>query len=267
VAVVIGGHPAVMVAAAAKLGIDQDEYDLAGALLNQPLEVCRARTVDVDVPANAEIVIEGHILSGTHEPEGPFAEYTGYMTDRSTNNVLVVSAITMRKSPIFVDLIPGNSAEHLILGRASKEAWIFKRMKEALPFLIDFYYPSSGTHYHCYLRIDKTAEGQAKQAAELLIGLDHYVKLVIVVDKDINPADESQVMWAVATRMQADRDVDVISRVMCNPLDPSSHDGLSAKMIVDATLPLDSTAKKIWLPPEAEAYANQLLARYNDKLD
>jgi UbiD family decarboxylase len=259
VAVVIGGHPAVMIAAAAKMGIDQDEYDLAGALLDEPLEVCRARTVDVDVPVNAEIVIEGHLLGGKYEPEGPFAEYTGYMTDRSTKNILIVSAITMRKDPIFVDLIPGNSTEHLTLGRASKEAWVFKRMKEALPFFIDFYYPSSGTHYHCYLRIEKSAEGQAKQAAILLMGLDPYVKLAIVVDRDIDPTNEADVMWAMATRTQADRDVDILSKVLCNPLDPSSVNGMSAKMIVDATMPLGATAKRISLSPEAEAYADKLL--------
>jgi 2,5-furandicarboxylate decarboxylase 1 len=259
VAVVIGAHPAVMVAAAAKMGIDQDEYELAGALLGQPLRVCPAKTVDVDVPADAEIVIEGHILANAHEPEGPFGEYTGYMTGRSTNNVMTVSAITMRRDFIFVDIVPGNSAEHLTLGRASKEAWVFKRMKEALPFVIDFQYPSSGTHFHCYLRIEKTAEGQAAEAAALLMGLDHYVKLVVVVDQDIDPRREADVWWAVATRMQADRDLNILRNVMVNRLDPSSNDGLGAKLILDATAPLDEQARRVSLPVEAEEYARRLL--------
>ncbi len=259
VAVVIGAHPAVMVAAAAKMGIDQDEYELAGALLGQPLPVCRAKTVDVEVPADAEIVIEGHILAQAREPEGPFGEYTGYMTGRSTNNVMTVSAITMRRDAIFVDIVPGNSAEHLTLGRASKEAWVFKRMKEALPFVIDFHYPSSGTHFHCYLRIEKTAEGQAAEAAALLMGLDHYVKLVVVVDQDIDPRHEGDVWWAVATRMQADRDLNILRNVMVNRLDPSSNDGLGAKLILDATAPLDGQARRVSLPAEAEERARRLL--------
>ena len=78
VCVVIGGHPAVMLAAAAKMGMDQDEYELAGALLDAPLDICRAKTVDVDVPAYAEIVIEGFLRANCREPEGPFGEYTGY---------------------------------------------------------------------------------------------------------------------------------------------------------------------------------------------
>ena len=117
------------------------------------------------------------MLAGVHETEGPFGEYTGYVTGRSTHNVLEVTAITMRRDAIFVDIVPGNSTEHLSLGRVCKEAWVHKRMREALPFFVDFHYPSSGTHFHCYVRIDKSAEGQAQQAAQLLIGLDHYVKL------------------------------------------------------------------------------------------
>ena len=260
VAVVIGAHPAVMLAGAAKLGIDQDEYDLAGALLGQPLRVCRCRTVDVMVPADAEIVIEGRLLAGVHETEGPFGEYTGYVTGRSTHNVLEVTAITMRRAAIFVDIVPGNSTEHLSLGRVCKEAWVHKRMREALPFFMDFHYPSSGTHFHCYVRIDKSAEGQAQQAAQLLIGLDHYVKLVIVVDKDIDPTDEDAVMWALATRMQADRDTTVLSHCMCNRLDPSSDDGLGAKLLVDATRVVGFDAEPVRLPDHARRLADALLA-------
>lgn len=260
VAVVIGAHPAVMLAGAAKLGIGEDEYDLAGALLGQPLPLVRCRTVDVLVPAHAEIVIEGRLLANVHETEGPFGEYTGYVTGRSTHNVLEVTAITMRRDAIFVDIVPGNSAEHLALGRVCKEAWVHKRMREALPFLIDFHYPSSGTHFHCYVRIDKSAEGQAQQAAQLLVGLDHYVKLVIVVDKDIDPADEDAVMWALATRMQADRDITVLTRCLCNRLDPSSDDGLGARLLIDATRPVGFDAEPVRLPPEAQQLAEQLLA-------
>jgi UbiD family decarboxylase len=255
VAVVVGAHPAVMLAGAAKLGIGEDEYDLAGALLGQPLPLCRCRTVDVLVPAHAEIVIEGRLLAGIHETEGPFGEYTGYVTGRSTHNVLEVTAITLRRDAIFVDIVPGNSAEHLALGRVCKEAWVQKRMREALPFFVDFHYPSSGTHFHCFVRIDKSAEGQAQQAAQLLVGLDHYLKLVVVVDSDIDPADEDAVMWALATRMQADRDTTILTHSMCNRLDPSSDDGLGAKLLIDATRPRGFDAEPVLLPDDARRLA------------
>jgi UbiD family decarboxylase len=259
VAVVIGAHPAVMLAAAAKMSIGEDEYDLAGALIGQPLQLAQGRTIDVPVPATAEIVIEGRLLANTNEPEGPFGEYTGYVTGRSTHNVIEVSAITLRRDAIFVDVVPGNSAEHLILGRAAKEAWVHCRMREALPFFVDFHYPSSGTHFHCFVRIDKSAEGQAQQAAQLLVGLDHYIKLVVVVDKDIDPTDEAAVMWALATRMQADRDTTVLSRCMCNKLDPSSDDGVGAKLLIDATRKGGFDAQPVRLPAEASALAAELL--------
>jgi len=259
VAVVIGAHPAVMLAAAAKMGMDEDEYDLAGALMGRPLELCRARTVDVNVPAHAEIVVEGCLLADTFEKEGPFGEYTGYATGRSTNNVLRVTAITMRESPIFVDIVPGNSSEHLILGGMSKQAWVHKRMKEALPFFMDFHYPPSGTHFHAFVRINKTAEGQPQQAAQLMFGLDHYLKLVIVVDSDINPASESDVLWAMATRMQADKDVAIIPNSLCNMLDPSSRDGVGAKMMVDATGSMKASFSRLTIPPETRQIVAQLL--------
>jgi len=263
--VVIGGHPALMVAAAAKLGMDEDEYDLAGGLLGSPLELCRAKTVDVDVPANAEIVIEGYLKANRREPEGPFVEYTGYASSRSTENVFEVTAITSRADAIFVDLTPGNSSDHLNLGSVSKEALVHKRMKEALSYYSQIYYPASGTHFHCYLQINKTAEGQARQAALLLMGLDHYLKLVVVVDRDIDPSDEQAVWWAVATRMQADRDVTIIPDVVCNQLDPSSENVMSAKMIIDATFPLDVNPQRISLPGEARQTAQQIISGWTHK--
>lgn len=261
VAVVIGAHPAVMLAGAAKMGIGEDEYDLAGALIGQPLQLARGCAVDVPVPATAEIVIEGKLLANVRETEGPFGEYTGYVTGRSTHNVIEVSAITMRRDAIFVDVIPGNSAEHLILGRAAKEAWVYSRMREALPFFVDFHYPSSGTHFHCFVRIDKSAEGQAQQVAQLLVGLDHYVKLVVVVDKDIDPTDEAAVMWAMATRMQPDRDTTVLSHCMCNKLDPSSDDGVGAKLFIDATRKPGFDAQPVRLPESAKQLAAALLGQ------
>ena len=261
VAIVVGAHPAVMLAGAAKMGIGEDEYDLAGALIGQPLQLVRGCTVDVMVPATAEIVIEGKLLANVHETEGPFGEYTGYVTGRSTHNVIEVSAITMRRDAIFVDVIPGNSAEHLILGRAAKEAWVYKRMREALPFFVDFHYPASGTHFHCFVRVDKSAEGQAQQAGQLLVGLDHYVKLVVVVDNDVDPSDEAAVMWAMATRIQADRDLTILTHCMCNKLDPSSDDGVGAKLLIDATRKPGFEAQPVRLPEDARTLAADLIRR------
>ena len=115
VAIVIGAHPTINLAAGAKVAMEVDEFDVAGALMGRPVELVKCKTIDVEVPAEAEFVLEGEILSDVHEDEGPYGEYTGYSTDRSTRNVFVVKAITSRNKPIFHDIIPGYSAEHLLL--------------------------------------------------------------------------------------------------------------------------------------------------------
>jgi len=234
-AVAIGAHPAMLIGAATRTAIEVDEYDICGALLGQPVELLAARTIDVDVPASAEIVLEGEVVAGAREPEGPFGEFTGYSTDRSTRNVFVVSAITSRTSPLYLDVTPGASAEHLYLGRTSKEATVLGKLREVYPSVRGLHYPKSGTHFHCYVSMEKQLEGQPRQVGLLLLGLDSYVKLCVVVDADIDPTDEEQVLWALATRVQASRDVAIIRDGLTNQLDPSSRDGVSDKMIIDAT--------------------------------
>src|SRR5258708_39818369 len=112
VAIVIGVHPAINIAAAAKVAMEVDEFEIAGALLGQPIELVKCKTIAFEVPAQAEIVIEGEILADQHEEEGPFGEYTGYSTFRSTKNVFVVKAITPRSDPNLHHFLPGNSSEH-----------------------------------------------------------------------------------------------------------------------------------------------------------
>ena len=260
VAVVLGAHPAVHLAAAAKVAMEVDELAIAGGLLKQPVELVKCQTIDVEVPANAEIVLEGEILANTHEDEGPFGEYTGYSTYRSTRNVFVVKAITRRAKPIFLDIIPGYSNEHLLLGRVAKEAHVFERLKEVLPTLKALNYPRSGTHFHAYMSFKKAAEGQARHALMLLFGLDSYIKLAVAVDEDIDIYNEEEVLWALATRFQADTDMFVVPKVFCNRLDPSAVDGMSAKLGLDATAPLVWDVERTSLPEDAVQAALALLS-------
>lgn len=260
VAVVIGVHPAVNLAASAKVAKEVDEYDIACGLLGEPLDLVRCKTIDLCVPAHAEIVLEGELLADTNEPEGPYGEYTGYSTSRSTNDVFVVKAITHRQAPIFHDIIPGYSAEHLLLSRSPREAYIYMRMKEILPNLKAINYPKSGTHFHAYVSLKKTAEGQANHALTLLMGLDPYVKLAVAVDEDIDVFDEQDVLWALATRFQADTDLFVIPNGFCNRLDPSSRNGTSAKLGLDATAPLDWDVVKTRVPVAATEAAQRILS-------
>jgi 2,5-furandicarboxylate decarboxylase 1 len=260
VAVVIGAHPAVYLAAGAKVGMEVDEYDIAGSLLGHPLELVKCKTIDIEVPAEAEIVLEGEILANEREDEGPYGEYTGYSTSRSTRNVFVAKAMTRRADPIFLDIIPGYSSEHLLLGRVAKEAHVFHRLKEGIPSLKALNYPKSGTHFHAYLSLRKSAEGQARHALMLLFGLDPYVKFAVAVDEDVDVFDEQEVMWALATRFQADTDLFTVPKVFCNRLDPSSADGMSAKLGLDATAPAEWDVERTTLPGDAVEAARVLIA-------
>lgn len=250
VAVAIGVHPAISIAAATQLPIDEDELDLAGGLVGKPILVTQAETVDLMVPAAAEMIIEGYIVPEVREDEGPFNEYTGYSTDRSTRHVLKVTAITHRRDMIFQDVVPGNSSEHLNLSKTSRVPRVFEVVKRTFHNAVDIHYPFSGTHFHGYLSMRDPLPGQAKQAILLLFGLDMYLKLVVVVDDDVDIYNEQEVLWALATRFQADQDLIMVEGVICNLLDPSAREGISTKLGLDATRSHGFSAERMTLPEE-----------------
>jgi UbiD family decarboxylase len=258
-AVIIGAQPAVYLAGSAKVAMNVDEFDIAGALLGRPLDLVKCKTIDVEVPAESEIVLEGEILADEFEDEGPTAEYTGYSSRRSTRNVFVVKAITRRKSPIYLDIITGDSSEHLIIAGVGRQARDYTRLKEMVPGLKAINFPRSGHSYHAYFSMKKMAEGEARRALMLLFGLDPYLKLAIAVDEDVDVFNETDVMWALATRFQADSDMFVVPKVLCSQLDPSSKGGAAAKLGLDATVPADWIEERATISPEAMMAAQALL--------
>jgi UbiD family decarboxylase len=253
VAVAVGVHPAVSIAAATQLPITEDELELAGGLLGSPITVIPAETVDLLVPAQAEMIIEGYIEPDSRQDEGPFNEYTGYSTSRSTRHIFRVTAITHRKDMIFQDVVPGNSSEHLNLSKTSRVPRVFDIVKRTFSNVKAINYPFSGTHFHCYLSMKDPLPGQARQAMLLLFGLDMYLKLVIVVDDDVDVYNEQEVLWALSTRFQADRDLFMVEGVSCNLLDPSAVEGVATKLGIDATRSADFSAVRMSLPEDVVA--------------
>ncbi len=261
IALVIGAHPALHITAGAEFGMDVNEISVGGALSGSPVEMVPCKTVDLEVPANAEIVLEGEILANIREPEGPFNEYTGYTTARSTENVLQVRALTHRQDAWYLDVIPGYSSEHLMLSRVSKEARVFQRLKEVIPTLKAMNCPKSGTLFHAYISLNKTSEGLARHALLTLMGLDHYIKFAVAVDEDIDVYNEEEVLWAIATRMQADKDLFIIPGDFQNRLDPCAPDGTVAKMGMDATAPMDWDVERVDMPEGILAEARKIMGR------
>lgn len=262
IAIVIGSHPLFTFGGLWKGPISTDEYAVIGGMMGVPLEIVPCATVPVEAPVDAEIVLEGRILCKTREPEGPFAEFTGYASARSTEHVIEVSAITHRRDALYQDIVPGISDEHTGLLAVPSEARLLRTLRQHFPNTTAVSYPKSGTcRLHAYVALRNPAPGQARNAAAVALGDDLSLKLVVVVDDDVNVLDDRDVLWAMATRMQADSDIDVIRNAMGAILDPSNHAGTTAKMIVDATRPGGDFPPRHTLPADAVERARALLAK------
>jgi len=260
--IVIGAHPLFTFGGIWKGPINVDEYAVVGGLMGRGLEIVPALTVPLEAPAHAEIVIEGHILPKLREPEGPFAEFTGYASERSTQHVIEITAITHRRDAIYHDIVPGISDEHTLLLAVPQEARLLRTLRQHYQNVTKVAYPKSGTcRMHAYIAMKNPAPGQAKNAAAVALGDDLSLKMVVVVDDDVDVLDDSDVLWAMCTRMQADDDISVIRNAMGAILDPSNRGGLTAKMIVDATRPAGHFPKRHTFPAEALARARELMGR------
>src|SRR5580700_5752055 len=230
IALVIGVHPACVLSSQAIAALDDDEMEIAGALLGQPIEMVKCKTNRVRVPAHAEIVIEGRILPKVREPEGPFGEFPQYYGPRANREVIQVDAVTHRNKPIFHTIV-GGGVEHLLLGGIPREATLLEHLQRSFPSVRDVRLTRGGTcRYHLAVQIEKKSPGEPKNIIMGAFGGHYDIKQVVVVDMDVNIDDETEIEWAVATRFQADRDLVVVSGAQGSRLDPSSDNGISAKM-------------------------------------
>ncbi len=263
-AVVLGLHPLVSMGSLAYPPADVGKFDVVGGLLGEPLQISPCLTIDLHVPAMAEIVIEGEILPGVREPEGPFGEFTGYFSQRSTEHVFVARAIAMRERPWFQSIGSGRAGDHITTLGLVREAEILNALGRAIPNVAAVHVPLSGTSsFSAYVAIKQSRPGEAKHVIPIVLGVDHYLKFVIVVDDDIDVFDEAEVLWAVATRMQADRDLVVVAGSLGALLDPSADErGVTAKLGIDATRPFGQPfAQKLSMHAERMAWARALVDR------
>ena len=261
VAMVIGGHPLFMLGCAARVGIDIDERTIAGGLFQAGLEVVQTPRYGIGVPASADFVLEGYLDPNAHAPEGPFGEFSGYSSGRSTNDLLTVETVMRRADALLLDVVGGHSADHLTLSRLPRESEMVARIKERFPEVERLVYPSSGTHFHCYVSLNQPVPGYARQVILAMLGWDPYLKLVVTVDPDINVDDDSEVLWAVATRFQASRDLMVVDQLPGHLLDPSSaRDGRTSRMGIDATMPEDFEGKPLVIDEDSVERARRLVA-------
>jgi UbiD family decarboxylase len=263
-AIALGVHPLVSMGSLAYPPAEVGKFEVVGGLFGQPLEVTPCTSIDLQVPAAAEIVIEGEILPGVREPEGPFGEFTGYFSRRSTEHVFVAKAIAMREKPWFQSIGSGRAGDHITTLGLVREAEILNAVSRVIPNVTGVHVPLSGTSsFTAYVSIRQSRPGEAKHVIPIVLGVDHYLKLVIVVDDDVDVFDEADVLWAVATRMQADRDLVTIAGSLGAMLDPSADDrGVTAKLGIDATRPFgEPFAEKLVMDPARMTWARALVDR------
>jgi 2,5-furandicarboxylate decarboxylase 1 len=216
---------------------------VAGGLLDEPVEVVKCETVDVEVPAHAEIVIEGKIIPHVRQTEGPFSEYHRYYGQVVDAPEMEVTAITHRRDAIYHNV--GEYMEMVTLNSLAKEGHLLRELRKVLPTVRAVRIPLSGVMYHAYVQMEKVNEGDAKNVLMAALTRTPYLKTVFAFDPDVDIFDEDDVLWALSTRVVPDQDLLIIPGARGNRLDPTTYtitrlarDGMVTKMGIDATIPM-----------------------------
>jgi len=246
VALAIGHHPAMLMGAVSKLAGIGGELDVMGGLLGEPMETVKCKTVDLEVPARAEIVIEGIIDTDPDAMriEGPFGEYPRFYTHIGPMPFIKVTAVTMRSDAIYVDVFNAHT-EHSMLGGLPRMGSIFRRVKDVMPSVKAINLPLSGmARSHLYISMAKRVDGEPKIAACAAFTVDPLLKHIFIVDEDIDVYDEVATLWCMATRFQADRDLTIMPNFLGGHLNPSTYGyrreekgPMETKLILDCTKP------------------------------
>jgi UbiD family decarboxylase len=241
VATAIGVEPAIVVGSQAKVPFGIDEFYVAGGLRGAAVKLVKCETIDVEIPASAEVVIEGVTVPGERVGDGPYGEYPGCYSEAKQAPVLKVTAITMRQNPIYQTALTGMPVtENHTLIEYGNAAVVYREVKKVVPEVRAVNMTPGGTfRHHAVISIKKRAENEARNVILALLSMGIGLKQVIVVDDDIDPFDPLQVDWAMATRFQADKDAIIIPRIACSTLDPSCPEArVTAGLGIDATAPM-----------------------------
>lgn len=243
IAIVLGHHPAYYVASQLKNPKEVDSHRLVGGLLGAPLQVTPGLTVDLEVPADAEIVVEGVVKPADRIDEGPFGEFTYYYGSAKAP-VCKVTAIRQRPAAIFHDLHPTHDEHRCLWLFPGREARLYAAVRQVVPGVTGVRIPFHSGSLSAFVSVTKSREGDGKQAALAALASDHFLKHVVVVDDDIDIFDDAAVLWATSVRVQADRDMFVVPHSKGIRMDPSAQavgpagDRMTTKVGLDATRPM-----------------------------
>jgi 2,5-furandicarboxylate decarboxylase 1 len=225
---------------------DADELAVAGGLCGRPLPVVKAVTQDLLVPADTEIVLEGHMLPENMIDEGPFGEFVGYMAPAAPSPVFEISAVTHRDNPIY-HAINGYGRETIMLRKYVLEASLLKVLQSAVPIVTDAEMTAGGLHrFHAVIQVKKTSphhDGLQRNAIMAAFGALKDLDMVIVVDDDIDLRDPMDVEYALAMRMEASQDLITVPGARGHEYVRVGNNGIQAKLGIDATIPFADKAR------------------------
>jgi 4-hydroxy-3-polyprenylbenzoate decarboxylase len=234
IAVTIGNHPAVLVAAALYLGLGDDELEVAGAILGDAIEVTPCRSIALEVPAHCEIVLEGTLDPDDQHVEGRVSEFHGLYEDYGAGPVVRIHRLTRRADAIYQVIQPGWHPEHTLIGGVAIAAGLRRRLEDLGVGVREIAVGHGGCgRLHAVVSL---AEGEeARRAMFAVFASVNLVKMVTVVDADIDPWDAEHVQWAVSTRMKAERDLVILPGARTDRSEPLRDGGLVSKLGMDAT--------------------------------
>jgi 2,5-furandicarboxylate decarboxylase 1 len=233
-AISIGNCPAMMMASNFYVDYGHDEYDIAGALLGEPIDIVKCKNLELEVPAQCEIVIEGRIKDEYIE-EGPVSEFPGMYVNYGKGVIMEVSCITRRKDAIFQAILPGYYTEHLLIGGEAIAATLFYNIKKVVPHVCAVSVPLSGAgRLQAVASFHNPRPGDGHRAMFAAFSHCSLVKHFVAVDDDIDVNDAKQVLWAIATRMRGSEDIVIIPGVRADRAEPLENNGTVTKVGVMA---------------------------------
>jgi 2,5-furandicarboxylate decarboxylase 1 len=252
VATVIGVDPAILIATIFKIPRGIDKLSVAGGLRGEPVPMVKAETVDLDIPAHAEIVIEGVIDPKGKEMDGMLGESSGYYMTFPKSPSIHVTGITYRKEALFQAIVPwGLEVDNLLSFIHGMD--FIPKMKKEFPSIQKIHMIPRTFGSHVVISIDMDNKGEIRRALTFALSFSN-VKKAVVVDGDVEVENDHEVEWAIATRFQADQDLIVIRDLRGQPIDPSSKEGFSTTKIgMDATRPKKEGFEKVDVPKEVKS--------------
>jgi 4-hydroxy-3-polyprenylbenzoate decarboxylase len=251
IAIALGVHPLIIMAAATPIPMDLSEWLFAGIYGGKGVKLAKCKTIDLEVPADSEFVLEGTITPGEEMIDGPFGDHMGYYNQSKSCPLIRFNCMTHRKDPIYLTTFSGRPPKEEAMMAIALNRIYTPILRQQVPEIVDFFLPMEALSYKAaIISIDKAYPGQARRAALAFwsaLPQFTYTKFVIVVDKDINIRDPRQVVWAISSKVDPQRDVFIIPDTPFDKLDFATPKvGLGSRMGIDATTKVYPETDDVW---------------------